>query len=156
MVTSAKPRVQRLFRFTAPMHQRQHFMHAHVDKELRKRMGLNRRAIRVAKGDSVKIMAGAKKGTTGKVTAVDLRRGRIQITNLMKKNAKGKEFSVSISPANVYITDLNLEDKRRADRLKLQQVKAPKAVLKPPIEDPAPLREAKPEKRAEAKVEAKM
>ena len=78
----------------------------------------------------------------------------------MKKNAKGKEFSVSISPSNVYITDLNLEDKMRADRLKLQQVKAPKeapkAVLKPPIEDPAPLREAKAEKKAEAKVEAKM
>ena len=37
----------------------------------------------------------------------------------MKKNAKGKEFSVSISPSNVYITELNLEDKIRADRLKL-------------------------------------
>ena len=43
MTGSAKPRIQRLFRFTAPMHQRQHFMHAHVDKELRKKMGLNRR-----------------------------------------------------------------------------------------------------------------
>jgi ribosomal protein uL24 len=157
MIQSAKPRIQRLFRFTAPMHARQHFMHAHVDKELRKKIGLNKRAIRIARGDSVKIMAGAKKGTTGKVTAVDLRRGRIQITNLTKKNAKGKEFSVSISPSNVYITDLNLEDKIRAAKLKLQQVKAPKegpkpAVLKPPIEDPAPLREAK----AEVKVEAKM
>ena len=120
---SAKPRVQRLFRFTAPMHQRQHFMNAHVDRSLRSKLGIGKRAIRLAKGDTIRIMAGSKKGTTGKVTAVDLRRGRIKVSSLMKKNAKGKEFSVSISPSNVYITDLNLEDKERAGRLKLAQVK---------------------------------
>ena len=119
MIQSAKPRTQRLFRFTAPMHQRQHFMNAHVDKSLKTKLGIKKRAIRLAKGDTIKIMSGSKRGTTGKVTAVDLRKGRIQVSSLMKKNAKGKEFSISISPANVYITDLNLEDKARAARLKL-------------------------------------
>jgi ribosomal protein uL24 len=125
MIQSSKPRSQRLFRFTAPMHQRQHFVNAHVDKALRTKMGIKKRAIRLATGDTVKIMSGSKKGTTGKVTAVDLRRGRIKVSSMVKKNAKGKEFSVSISPSNVYITDLNLEDKYRADRLKLAPV--PKA-----------------------------
>ncbi len=122
MIQSSKPRSQRLFRFTAPMHQRQHFVNAHVDKALRTKMGIKKRAIRLATGDTVKIMSGSKKGTTGKVTAVDLRRGRIKVSSMVKKNAKGKEFSVSISPSNVYITELNLEDKYRADRLKLAPV----------------------------------
>ena len=134
------------------MHKRQHFMNAHVDKALRAKMGITKRAIRLAKGDTVKIMAGSKKGTTGKVTAVDLRRGRIKVSTLMKKNAKGKEFSVSISPANVYITELNLEDKMRADRLKLAQVKAPKEAPKPA----AAAEEAKAEAKTAGKAETKM
>lgn len=123
MIQSSKPRVQRLFRFTAPLHQRQHFVNAHVDKALRAKLGIKRRAIRLSKGDTVKIMSGSKRGTSGKVTMVDLRKGRIHIAAMVKKNAKGKEFNISISPSNVYITDLNLEDKFRADKLKLQQQK---------------------------------
>ncbi len=53
-------------------------------------------------------MAGSKKGTTGKVTRVNLRTGKIKIDTLMKKNAKGKEFNIPISANNVYITELNL------------------------------------------------
>lgn len=141
MPKSAKPRTQRLFRFTAPMHQRQHFMNAHVDKSLRARLNIKKRAIRLAKGDTVKIMSGSKRGTTGKVTAVDLRKGRIKVSSLVKKNAKGKEFSLNISPSNVYITDLNLEDKVRAERLKLSQVKQKeekKEEQKPPAKPAAP------------------
>jgi large subunit ribosomal protein L24 len=80
MIQSAKPRVQRLFRFTAPLHQRQHFMNAHVDKALKAKLGIKTRAIRLATGDTVKIMSGSKRGTTGKVTFVDLRKGRIKVT----------------------------------------------------------------------------
>jgi ribosomal protein uL24 len=137
MPKSAKPRTQRLFRFTAPMHQRQHFMNAHVDKSLRSKLNIKKRAIRLAKGDTIKIMSGSKRGTTGKVTSVDLRRGRITVGSLVKKNAKGKEFNVSISPSNVYITDLNLSDKRRAERLKLSQVRQ-KEEQKPQVQAAAP------------------
>ncbi len=143
MVQSSKPRIQRLFRFTAPLHQRQHFVNAHVDKSLRSKLGIKTRAIRLATGDTVKIMSGSKRGTTGKVTFVDLRKGRIKVTSLVKKNAKGKEFSVSISPSNVYITDLNLEDKYRATRLKLSQAAKPKEPKKEVA--PAIAEAAKPE-----------
>ena len=118
--TSSKPRMQRLYRYTAPLHARQHFIRSHVDKELKKKLGISVRSIRVAAGDTVKIMAGSKRGTTGKVSGVDLSRGRIMITGINRKNAKGKELFISISPSNVYITDLNLSDKFRAERLKLQ------------------------------------
>ena len=130
---SSKPRMQRLYRYTAPLHARQHFVHSHVDKELKKRLGIKVRSIRIAAGDTVKIMAGSKRGTTGKVSGVDLSRGRITITGINRKNAKGKELFISISPSNVYITDLNLTDKFRAERLKLQvQPRSTKAAEAPP------------------------
>lgn len=135
MISSSKPRKQRLYRFTAPLHERQHFVNSHVDKQLRARLGIKRRAIRIASGDTVRVMSGGKKGTTGKVVAVDLRSGRIRIGSITKKNAKGKEFNVSISPSNVYITELNLEDKVRAARLRLKQ--QPKAEAQKAEAEPA-------------------
>lgn len=138
MIQSSKPRKQRLYRFnTAPMHVRQHFLHSHVDKALKAKINLKRRSVQISRGDTVKIMAGANKGKTGKVTKVDLRTGRISIDTLMKKNARGKEFNVSINASNVYITDLNLTDKIRAEKLKVarQVVKEPKR--EPPKPKPA-------------------
>jgi large subunit ribosomal protein L24 len=125
MVQSSKPRKQRFYRFNAPLHQRQHFLNAHLDKQLRAKIG--RRSVRVSRGDTVKVMAGSKRGSTGKVTSVSLRRGRITISSLTRKNAKGKEFPLYFRPSNVYITDLNLEDKVRASRLKVERSAPQKA-----------------------------
>lgn len=124
MMTGSKPRYQRYARFNAPMHVRQHFLHVHIDKSMREKMPVKRRAIQIAKGDTVKVMSGAKRGATGKVVGVSLRSGRIFIDSIKKKNSKGKEFSIGVSSSNVYITDLNLSDKRRATALKMKQ--APK------------------------------
>ena len=106
MIASGQPRKQRRFRFNADLHERQHFLHAHVDKALKKKLGIKKNAVQISKGDIVKVVSGSKKGATGKVTRVSLRSGRILIDSLMKKNAKGKEFGVSTSVNNVYITDL--------------------------------------------------
>ncbi len=127
MVASAKPRKQRKFRYSAPLHARQHFLHVHLSKEARQKLGIIKtRAVQVSKGDTVKVMSGSKKGTTGKVTAVSLRRGAVYIDSYTKKNAKGKEYGVPISASNVYITDLNLADKVRAAKLKQQPLPAQK------------------------------
>jgi large subunit ribosomal protein L24 len=128
MIKSSKPRKQRFFRYNAPMHARQHFVHSHIDKALRAKLGIKRRSVQISKGDTVKIMAGSKKGTTGKVIRVSLRTGRISIDSLVKKTAKGKEFNVPVSASCVYITELNLSDKLRAAKLKLAQQKEQKAV----------------------------
>jgi large subunit ribosomal protein L24 len=119
MIESGKPRKQRFFRFNAPMHVRQHFLHSHVDKALRSKLNIKQKTVQISRGDTVKIMAGSKKGTTGKVTRVNLRTGRIMLDSLTKKNARGKEFGVGINASNVYITDLNLTDKYRAGKLKV-------------------------------------
>lgn len=135
MIKSSQPRNQRRFRFNAPMHQRQHFMHAHIDKALKKKLNLKVRTVQIAKGDTVKIMAGAKRGTTGKVTSVSMRKGKITLDSLVRKNSRGKELPVPISVSLVYITDLNLSDKYRAGKLKVavvpQKKEEKKAEAKP-------------------------
>ena len=137
MIQSSKPRKQRLFRYTAPMHIRQHFMHAHLDKELRAKLGITQRTVQISRGDTVKVMSGSRKGSTGKVTLVNLRTGRVCVDSLMRKNARGKEFNIGISVSNVYITALNLTDKFRAAKLKLaQQVEEKKTVKAEAVQKP--------------------
>ncbi len=117
MMVGGQPRKQRLFRYTAPLHVRQNFVHAHIDKAARQKLGISKKRAQVRKGDTVKVTAGGSKGRSGKVTSVDLRSGKITIDSVTRKNARGKEYGVPISANNVYITELNLEDKLRAKRL---------------------------------------
>ncbi len=113
------------------MHSRQHFLHAHIDKALRTKLKLTKRTVQISKGDTVKIMTGSKKGSIGKVIAVDLRTGRIQLDSLSRKSMKGKELKLRIYVSNVYITELNLSDKFRAAKLKV----APVPIQKPKVEE---------------------
>jgi large subunit ribosomal protein L24 len=136
MIKSAKPRYQRRFRFNAPMHSRQHFLHAHIDKALRARLKLTKRTVQISKGDTVKVMAGSKKGATGKIISVDLRTGRVMIDSLTRKSMRGKELKLNIYASNIYITDLNLSDKYRAAKLKVAPV---------PVQKPKPAEEKKAE-----------
>lgn len=122
---SAKPRKQRYFRYNAPLHIRQHFVRVRIEKTLRSKLGTKSRSIRVSKGDTIRVMAGAKRGTTGKVTRVNLRDSTIYIDGLVKKDARGKEYSIPVRAENVYVTDINTTDKRRAARLKIQQAARP-------------------------------
>ncbi|MCL5679906.1 MAG: 50S ribosomal protein L24, partial [Candidatus Marsarchaeota archaeon] len=114
MIKSGKPRKQRKFRYNAPLHQLQHMAHAHLSKDLKQKLKVSMRSIQISKGDTVKIVTGSKKGTSGKVTRVDLRKGKLFIESYNRKDAKGKEKPISINISNVYITDLNLSDKKRA------------------------------------------
>ncbi|MGC8496177.1 MAG: 50S ribosomal protein L24 [Candidatus Micrarchaeia archaeon] len=118
MIKSSKPRKQRFYRFNAPLHSMQHFLHAHVDKSLRQKLKLKKRTLQVSKGDTVKVVSGGNKGKSGKVTAVNLRKGFVYIDTLKKKNARGKEYSVPVHVSNVYITDLNMSDKIRSAKIK--------------------------------------
>ncbi len=119
MIKSSKPRRQREFRYNAPLHIAQHFAHAHISKELRSKLNTAKRSMQVSKGDTVKLMAGKKKGTSGKVTLVNTKKGFLYIDTYNRKDAKGKEKSVPISISNVYITDISTSDKRRMQKLKV-------------------------------------
>ncbi|MDE1845768.1 MAG: 50S ribosomal protein L24 [Candidatus Micrarchaeota archaeon] len=127
-VQSSKPRKQRKFRFTAPHHFRQRFVHAHISKDLAKTLGIKKRTLAVRKGDTVKVMAGAQKGKSGKVTNVDIMKGRIQIEGVVRKNMKGKERFIPINTANVYLVELDTSDKLR--QAKIEEFKTAKATTK--------------------------
>ena len=126
MISSSKPREQRKFRYSAPMHMRQHFMHAHIDKALKTKLKISKRAIQICKGDTVKVMSGSNFGKSGKIIKVDMRKGFVYLDTIKRKTMKGKEYDVPISCSNVYITDLNLTDKVRASILKVSVQQATK------------------------------
>ena len=113
MIKSSKPRKQRKFRYTAPMHTRQNFVNVHISETLSSKLGIKRRSIEVRKGDTVKVMVGDNKGKGGKVSAVSLKTGKILIEGIIKKDAKGKEKPIPIHASNVYLSDLDMSDKLR-------------------------------------------
>jgi len=101
---SRKFRTQRKFQFTAPLHIKGHFVHAHLSKELRAKM--KKRAVRIKVGDKVKIMRGKFKGKEGKVMDVDLRKGKIKIEGIAYRKAKGQEIPFPLHPSNVMIIEM--------------------------------------------------
>ncbi len=104
MISSRKPRSQRKFRYTAPLHIRKKFVHAHLSKELREK--LKKRAIQIKKGDKVRVLRGRFKGKEGKVARVDLSKLKIYIEGMTIKKANGKESLYPIDPSNVMIIEL--------------------------------------------------
>jgi large subunit ribosomal protein L24 len=117
MIASGKPRKQRVFRYTAPMHVRQKFVHVRIAKELAAKLGVRKRSIAVRRGDTVKVMSGGSRGKTGKVSSVDLKRAIVLVEGIARKNAKGKELQIPIKSSNVCATDLDLSDKLRGAKI---------------------------------------
>jgi large subunit ribosomal protein L24 len=117
MIASGKPRKQRAFRYNAPMHVRQKFVHVRLAKELASKLGIRKRSIAVRRGDTVRVMSGGSRGKTGKVASVDLKRAIVLVEGIVRKNAKGKESQIPIKSSNVYAIDLDLSDKLRSARI---------------------------------------
>ncbi|MDE1804496.1 MAG: 50S ribosomal protein L24 [Candidatus Micrarchaeota archaeon] len=116
-IQSSKSRKQRKFRYTAPLHVRQGFVHVHISKELATKLGIKKRTIAVRKGDTIKVMAGGQKGKSGKVSSVNLRSAKILVEGIVRKNMKGKESMIPISSSNVYLTEIDAKDKLRQEMI---------------------------------------
>ena len=153
MIKSSQARKQRRFRLSAPAHVTQHFVRVGLDKQLAKKLGIKRRTVQLSKGDSVAVVSGAKKGKSGKVIRVNMKRGFAYIDTITRKNAKAKELNVPVYISNLKITDLNLTDKYRAGKLALKA--QPKAVEKKKEEERKPEAMSAPEPSEEAEVEKK-
>lgn len=113
---SAKPRKQRKFIRTAPLHIRRKLMAAHLSDELRKQYG--RRSVPVRKGDDVVVMRGKFKKRSGKIARVDTNKYKVYIEGVMVRRTDGTERQAPIHPSKLKITELNLQDKKRAEALK--------------------------------------
>jgi large subunit ribosomal protein L24 len=108
---SSKPRKQRKWVFNAPLHKKKSFCKAMLGKELKKKYGLN--SMQVRKGDTVKVMRGELKGSSGNVIRVEVGKRKVYVDGLTMKKADGTDIERPFEPSNLQITLLDLEDKRR-------------------------------------------
>lgn len=113
---SAKPSKQRKRLYDAPKHRLHKLMSAPLSSELRSKY--NRRSFPVRQGDTVRIVRGDFEGIEGKVTELELSRQRIVIQGVTREKVSGTATKVPIHPSKVVITNLNLDDRWRADILK--------------------------------------
>ncbi len=114
-IKSKQPRKQRKYRYNAPLHIKGKLVHCHLSKELKKKYG--KRALRLRKGDKVKIVRGEFKGTVAKVSRVDLKRMKVYLENVMREKRDGRKVAVPFDVSNLMITELNLEDKMRMKQI---------------------------------------
>jgi large subunit ribosomal protein L24 len=115
---SKQTRKQRKYRANAPLHIKRRFLSAHLSKELAEKH--RKRSFPLKKGDTVKIIRGKFKGKEGKVDSVNVRKGLILITGIEITKREGTKSFPKINPSNVIIKTLDLEDKRRSERLKIK------------------------------------
>ncbi len=117
MTTSTKARKQRKARANAPLHKKTRMVAAHLDASLIKEY--NVRSVTVRKGDTVKIIRGAKdfKAGEAKVASVDLKKMKIIVENITVPKADGTQKPKPIDPSDVVITKLDLSDPWRKEKL---------------------------------------
>ncbi len=113
----SKPSKQRKLFYQAPAHKVHRFMSAPLSEGLSTSQG--RRAYPVRKGDTVKIVRGDFAGIEGKVTEVDTGSRRLFVEGVQREKVAGTSTNVSVHSSKVMITKLNLEDKWRAESIRL-------------------------------------
>ena len=112
---SEKPRKQRKFLYTAPIHLRRKLMSVHLSKELREKY--KRRSMPVRKGDEVEVMSGKFKKQKGKISKINLKKYQVFIEGVTVKRTDRTERQKPIHPSKVKLINLNLDDKRRVKLL---------------------------------------
>jgi len=112
---SLQTRKQRKYLHNAPLHIKHKLVASSLSSELKEKHGV--RSIPVKKGDTVTIMAGQFKGKSGKVTKVSLARTFAHVEGAAVKKANGSDSLYPVHPSNLMITKLDLDDKKRAEKL---------------------------------------
>ena len=135
-INSVQPRKQRKFVRDAPLHARKSFVSSTLSDTLRKQFG--KRSFSLRKGDEVEVMRGSAKGKKGKITKVDLKKLKVYVDSLKIRKANGTETEYPVSPSNLRITKLDLEDKMRQKALKRKETPEKKS-------EPAKQKNKKPE-----------
>jgi len=109
--SSKKAKKQRKYRYNAPLHIKQKFIHAHLSKELRKKY--KTRSLSLKKGDKIKVLRGQFKKHIGNVERINLRKTKAYVSGIEITKKDGSKTTYPIDPSNLIITELNLDDKIR-------------------------------------------
>jgi len=110
-----QPHKQRTRTRDAPLHERQNQVRANLTEDLREEYG--QRNVRVNTGDTVEVLRGDDAGTEAEVLEVDLRDTVVHVEDVTIEKADGEEVPRPLDASNLRVTDLNLEDDRREQRL---------------------------------------
>jgi large subunit ribosomal protein L24 len=113
--SSKQPRKQRKYQANAPNHIKKRMVQSHLTKELREKHG--KRSTRVKKGDKVKVLTGSFRGKTGEVERIDIKNLKVFISKVEYTKKDGSKTMYPIHASNVMITELNMNDKRRKEKL---------------------------------------
>jgi len=110
-----QPRKQRNATERAPLHERHKQVRATLAEGLREEHG--RRNVRVVVGDTVEVLRGDHAGEEGEVTGVDLKATTVTVEGVTVEAADGEDVPRPVDASNLRVTDLDLGDDRRAERL---------------------------------------
>lgn len=110
-----QPRKQRNQSRNAALHERQREVRATLTDDLRDEYG--QRNVRVNAGDTVEILRGDDAGEEAEVITVDLRSESITVEDVTVEKSDGEEVPRPLDASNLRVTELDLEDPRREQRL---------------------------------------
>lgn len=118
---SKQIRKQRKFRANAPIGLKRQMIVSTLSKELRQKY--NRRSFALKKGDTVIIMRGEFKKKTGKIGSINLQKMKVILEGIQMDKKDGTKANVLFDPSNLKITELNIEDKKRIEAIKKENIK---------------------------------
>ena len=110
-----QPRKQRTRTRDAPLHERHKQVRATLSDDLREEYG--QRNVRVNAGDTVEVLRGDAAGTEAEVLEVDLKEAALHVEDVTVEKADGEAVPRPLDASNVRVTELDLEDDRRRERL---------------------------------------
>ena len=109
--SSVQPRKQRKYRHNAPLNVASKFLSVNLSKELRKKY--TKRAIRVKKGDKIKVMRGQYSGQTGIVERVSAKYLKVYVAGIDQIRKDGSKRLIPLEASNLQIVQLDTTDKKR-------------------------------------------
>ena len=117
-MNSSKPKKQRKWHYTKPLHQVQKEFSVHLSADLKK--SLKKRNLEVKVEDTVKVMRGNKDfvGKTGKITSVIRNKRQVLIEGITRKKVDGTERQIPFRPSNLLLIAIDEKDERRVSKEK--------------------------------------
>jgi large subunit ribosomal protein L24 len=149
--SSKQPRKQRKYRANAPLHLRKKFLSVNLSKALREKEG--KRNVVLKKGDTIKVMRGKYKKKQGKVTKIQLVRGKIYVEKIQTKKMDGSSVDVPLRASNLQIVERgsgSIAKKKTAPKKEKAPTEKKKASADVPSEG-APAKDKKSNKTKENK-----
>jgi len=112
---SEQPHKQRKADRNAPLHERHKQVRATLSEEFREEY--DQRSVRVNAGDTVEVLRGDDAGEEGEVVQVDLADAAVHVEDVTLETADGEEVPRPVDASNLRVTNLDLSDDLRRERL---------------------------------------